>query len=139
LNAFALEDDLLREAHLVVAGYVRTARLDPALLDASSADNLRLEAQRVEGEFLGDAGRHLDVLIEDLAKRNARPVVRWTYEFLFLAYIAFVLYRVGETSLRSFRGMRLSRSTTSAGVFLVLWSGVLVMAFAARCAGIKYA
>jgi hypothetical protein len=133
LNAFALEEDLLREAHLIVGGYLRSAQLDPALLQGSSPDSLRHEAQRVEGEFLSDAGRRLDVLIDDLAERNARPAVRWTYESLFLAYLVFVIYRVGRNfffdSFLHDAPLLPIDFYISAGVFLVLWSAALVMAF----------
>ncbi len=133
LSEFAIDDDLLREAHVVVAGYVRGAQLDPALISPSSPDGLREDARRIGGEFLGDAGRRLDTLIEQLAQRNARPLARWTYEILFAVYLVFVLLRVGKNFFVDtlfYDSEFLSFDFyISAGVFLLLWSGVLVMAF----------
>jgi len=136
LQSFALDEALLREAHLVVAGYVRSAQLDPALVEGASADNLRREAGRVEDEFLGDAGRRLDALIEDLGRQNSRTGVRIVYEALFGAYLAFVLARVGKNffydSLVGNTPLLTIDFYVSAGVFFALWSGVLVMAFSRR-------
>jgi len=136
LQSFALDEALLREAHLVVAGYVRSAQLDPALVEGASADNLRREASRVEDEFLGDAGRRLDALIEDLGRQNSRAGVRIVYEALFGAYLAFVLARVGKNffydSLVGDAPLLTIDFYVSAGVFFALWSGVLVMAFSRR-------
>ncbi|MGE3314448.1 MAG: hypothetical protein AB7O26_04975, partial [Planctomycetaceae bacterium] len=136
LSIFGFEEDLLREAHVVVAGYLRSAQLDPALVETTSPERLRAEASRVEGQFLGDAGRRLDGVIEDLGRRNARPTVRFLYESLFLLYLGFVLYRVGRNFF--YDSFILDKPLLpidfyiSAGVFFALWSGVLVMAFSRR-------
>jgi len=145
VGAFGLEDDALSEAQFVVAGYVKTARLDPDLANLSSLDRLRSEAARVEDQFLEDAGRRVDGVIDTLAERNSRLPVRTVYEVMFMAYVAFVLFRVGknffyDTFLRDMFG---GTSTVpvpllpidfyiSAGVFFLLWSGVLLMAFTRR-------
>lgn len=136
LSAFALEEDLLREGHVVIAGYLRSAQFDPALIESSSPDQLRAEASRVEGEFLGDAGRKLDGVIDELSRRNARPAVRLLYESLFLSYVGFVLYRVGRNffydSFINEKPLLPLDFYISAGVFFLLWSGLLVMAFSRR-------
>ncbi|MGH7202453.1 MAG: hypothetical protein ACREJB_17740, partial [Planctomycetaceae bacterium] len=145
VSSFGLEDDSLRESQLVVSGYVSQAKLDPAMLDRSSLDQLRDEAVRVEDRFLGDASRRIDQIIEDLARRNSRLFVRAWYELLFCVYLGFVLYRVGknffwDTFLKEYfqetpapAGELLATDFyISAGVFFLLWSGLLVMFFTRR-------
>ena len=70
---------MLRKSQLVVAGYLQEAQLDPGLVEQSSIDNLRHEAVRVEGRFLGDAGRRIDRIIEHLTKQNSGIFVRAIY------------------------------------------------------------
>jgi len=145
LSSFGLDDDSLREAQFVVSGYVSSAKLDSALADQSSLDALRDEAARVEGQFLGDAGRRIDAMIDELAAKNSRWLTRAWYEFLFFVYVGFVLFRVGknffyDTFLKQFLeetpsvgGVLLTVDFyISACVFFALWSALLVMAFTRR-------
>lgn len=145
LAAFGLEDDVLRESQFVISGYAKTARLDPALVDESALEHLRTEAARAEDQFLGDAGRRIEEIIEALAAKNSRIAVRLVYEMLFALYVAFILLRVGknffyDTFLASFvegpgsqTELLLSMDFyVPAALFLVLWSGLLVMAFTRR-------
>jgi hypothetical protein len=145
LDTFGLDDNLLREAQLVAAGYVTTARLDPALVEAASLEGLRDEAARVEDQFLGEAGRKVDHIIDELAVKNSGWFTRLWYELLFLAFVGFVLYRVGknffyDSFLREFLGTAPAAETPflgvefyiAAGVFFVLWTGLLVMLFTRR-------
>ena len=145
MSAFGLDDNSLREAQFVIAGYVNSARLDPALADPASLDSLRSEAARVEDQFLGDASHRIDGIIDGLAEKNSCFLTRAWYELLFCAYLGFVLFRIGknffyDTFLKEF----LSSSSigpaslltmdfyVSAGVFFVLWSVLMVMAFNRR-------
>lgn len=145
LSTFGIEDDLLRESQFVVAGYASSARLDPGLADRSSLDAMRAEAAQVEGHFLDDAGRRIDDIINRIATRNSNVFVRAGYELLFLTYIGFVVYRVGKNFFYdTFFKQWLADAPVisepilsvdfyvSAGVFFLLWSGLLVMAFTAR-------
>ena len=145
LSTCGLDDDLLRESQFVVAGYASSARLDPALADRSSLDAMRTEAAQVEGQFLDDAGRRIDDVINRVAIRNSKVYVRAWYELLFFAYVGFVVFRVGknffyDTFLKTFLEDAPTTSEpmlsidfyVSAGLFFLLWSGLLVMAFTAR-------
>jgi hypothetical protein len=143
-----LNDDVLRESQFVIAGYVNSARLDPELAERNSLDDLRNQAGRVEDQFLGDAGRKIDEIIEELANSNSRFFVRMWYEMLFGSYLLFVLFRVGKNffydtfSFRDFFVGSVSEHNflhldfyIPAGIFFVLWSAVLVMFFTKRLRG----
>jgi hypothetical protein len=79
-----------------------------------------------------------------LATKNSRWYVRLFYETLFCTYLAFVLWRVGKNFFwDSFLLPALSDAAPpaallpaefyiSAGVFFLLWSGLLVIAFSRR-------
>ena len=140
-----LNDETLRESQFVIAGYVSSARLDPERAERNSLDDLRNQAGRVEVQFLGDAGRTIDVIIDNLAEANSRFFIRMWYELLFGSYLLFVLFRVGknffyDSFLREFlvgSGSDLLPLDfyISAGVIFVLWSAVLVMRFTKRLRG----
>lgn len=144
LDAFSLDDARLREARLVVSGYADEAGVASAMPDDTALDNIRLAAVRVETQFLGTAKHKIDDLIRDLAAKNSRWHVRFIYEFLFCAYLAFVLWRVGKNFFwDSFLSPALNDAAPpvellpaefyiSAAVFFVLWSGLLVIAFSRR-------
>ncbi|MBW3543353.1 MAG: 50S ribosome-binding GTPase [Planctomycetes bacterium] len=145
VDAFGLDDNLLRESQFVIAGYVTSAGLDPSLVEEASLDSLRDQAARVEEQFLGDAGRRVDEIIGELAVRNSGFFTRLRYEFLFLVYVGFVLYRVGknffwDSFLRELVAGPVERTLpmlslefyVAAGVFFLLWTGLLVMLFTRR-------
>ena len=136
IASFGLSDNQLQESQFVIAGYLRSAGMDSGLLDRSNIDSLRHEAARVEDQFLGDARRKIDGIIEDLAVKNTGAVTRWWYEIWFLAYVVFVLIRVGKNFFYDSmiqNGELLSTNFyIPAGIFFVLWSGMLVMAFTTR-------
>lgn len=135
-SLLGLDDALLREAELVVEGYVYSAGFPRERLQSQSLADLRRQASRVEGSFLVDARSRIDDIIADLAARNSRWWVRGWYELLFLAYVGFVLYRAGLNFFyESFLERQPLLSTDfylPAGLFFVLWSALLVMAFTHR-------
>lgn len=135
-GVLGLDDSLLREAELVIEGFVQTAGLSRDLLRQQSLSTLRTQARQVEGDFLGDARSRLDGLISELARDNSRWYVRWWYELLFLAYLGFVLFRAGRNFFyESFvldRPLLTTDFYIPAAIFFVLWSGLLVMAFTRR-------
>ncbi|MFK7817769.1 MAG: dynamin family protein [Planctomycetaceae bacterium] len=137
IASFGLSDNQLQESQFVIAGYLRSAGMDPELIDRSSIDSLRHQAARVEDQFLGDARRKVDTIIEDLAVKNTGWFTRWWYEILFLAYIAFVLVRVGRNFFYDSMFVEDSKLLSTdfyipAAIFFALWSAVLVMAFTMR-------
>jgi energy-coupling factor transporter ATP-binding protein EcfA2 len=136
LTTLGLDDALLRESHVVVDGFVRSAGLAPQLLDTSNFAALRSEATRVEGQFLGDAGRRVDELIADLLSRHTRQPLRAVFESVWLLLPVYIL---GWPAFNFFYAVPvLDKPLLSADfyvhglVFLLLWSWLLAMAFARR-------
>ena len=134
-SAFCIDDEHLREAELVIQGHLRSAEIVPAEGTHSLAQ-LRGRAADVEHEFLGDAGRRIDGIIERLADRNSKWSVRAGYELCWGAYLAFILYRVGrnffyDSWLRE-APLLASEFYIPAALFLVLWGGLLIMSFTRR-------
>ncbi len=136
VSALGVDDSLLRESQLVIAGHVQEARLDPSLALQTTLPEIRSQAVAVEGDFLDDAGRRIDEVIDELAMRNSSWLVRGLYEVLFLTYVAYVLFRVGVNFFyESFLDREAILATDfyiPATVFFLLWTGVLVMAFTRR-------
>jgi len=131
-----LDDNVLRQAQLVVTGYVQEARLDPRLMEQGSLDGLRHEAVRVEDEFLGDAGRRVEEIVGNLAARHSAPPVRWGYEILLGALLAYV---VGRPAYNFFYDNPVQKAPllpsdfyVHAAIFVALWAGLLVMFFTRR-------
>jgi len=132
----SLDENLLREAQLVVHGHLHDARLDTSLVESGQSQLLR-EAARVESGFLDAARQRIDDTIERLARRNSRLFSRLWYESLLLGFVGYVLFRAG----RNFFWDTWHDSTTaflpidfyfSAGVFFVLWCVVLLTMFCRR-------
>ena len=131
VGAFGLDDAHLRESQVVLDGYAREAQFDAKLLDPGNLDRLRHQAVRVEGEFLGDAGRHIDEIIDQLAIRHSGPITRWTFEILLGVLIVYLFGRSAHNffydSQFNSRPLFGSEYYVHALVFLTLWSGLLVM------------
>lgn len=145
LSTLTLDESALRESQFVLTGYVKSAKLDPGLIDGESGTELRDEAIRVEEEFVTDAGQRIDRVIEDLAKKNTGFFTRIRYEILFLVYLGFVLFRVGKNFFYDSFLIQFFEDNppppaplftmdfwVTAGVFFVLWSLILVMGFTSR-------
>jgi hypothetical protein len=142
--SLGLDDAVLQESQVVIEGHTHTAGLDSRFAADSTLDELRHEAARVQDQFLGDAGHKVDELIERLALRNSGPLVRCLYEVWFLAYVVFILFRVGKNFFYdSFLAGLLGKVTQNAplltvdfyvpaALFFLLWSGLLVMMFTRR-------
>jgi hypothetical protein len=135
-SLLGLEDSLLRESELVIEGHVYSAGFDRSMVSERTISDLRQQASKVEGDFLGDARARVDEIIQQLAVRNSRWYIRGWYELLFLAFIGFVLYRAGRNFFYETFVLEGPFLTTDfylpAAVFFVLWSGALVMAFTRR-------
>lgn len=137
--ALGLDADVLRETQMVVTGFVQDARLEGGLLEGGSIDRLQEQAARVEDRFLGDAGRRVDEIISDLAARHSGWLVRSVYEFLLMALLVYVL---GWPAYNFFyahpwlgRPLISSDFYIHGAVYVLLWSGILVMMFTHRLRG----
>ncbi|MES2792873.1 MAG: GTPase domain-containing protein [Planctomycetota bacterium] len=133
LASLGLDDHVLREAQLVLSGYVQSARFDSRILQVADLKHLRHEAARVENQFLGDAGRQVEEIISSLARRHSGVFRRACYEILWLAFVSYLIIRIGKNffwdSVFSKTPILTMEFYLAAGVFLVLWSGLLLMSF----------
>lgn len=133
---FGLDDSLLREAGIVIEGHVQEANFSRELLTPTSPENLRAQAAAVEAGFVSDAAQRVDKTIRELANNNSRWWVRFGYEVLFILYIAFVLFRMGKNFFYESFILGTDLLSTdfyiAAGLFFVLWTGLLVMLFVRR-------
>ena len=142
LASFGIADQQLQEARMVVSGYVQSAGIQAEdFSDRKDLSALRRRAAQVEGQFLGDARRAIDQLIEELAEQHCTKLIQYRYEGLFLLYAAFLIGRVGynffwSSFLAPILGARVEAEPLlavdfyiPAVLFLLLWSGLLVMIF----------
>ena len=143
LGAFGTDDELVREARFRLSGAVRDARLDADLLTLTD-EQLREQAGLMEGRFLGGVRTRVAEILRSLAARNSRWFVRLLYEIAFAVFPLFVLWRVGKNFLWDtfLAGYFYDVAEPvpllgtdfwlTAGVFLVLWAGLLVGLFTRR-------
>ena len=146
LSNLTIDESLLSETHLVIAGYLRDARItDSRSLAEFQVDDIRRQTAFAEQSFFNDAGRRVDELIERQAVGHSGFLIRCWYEFLFLVYLAFILFRIGRNFFYdTFLVQFISDSPVKtldllsvdfyipAALFFLLWSGGLVMAFTRR-------
>jgi hypothetical protein len=136
LASTSADDSMLRESQVLIAGYVKSARFDPALVQASTLETLRNEALDVEERFLQDASRRIDAVIDELVVENSGWSTRMGYEILFAIYPLFVLYRVGKNFFFDtlfYDAQPISTNFyVSAGLFFLLSSWFVVMLFCRR-------
>ncbi|REJ84655.1 MAG: hypothetical protein DWQ29_11735 [Planctomycetota bacterium] len=135
-SAFCLDDATLREASLVVDGHRRSAGMLQTEESTRSLTELQGRAAQLERDFLTDAARRIDDVIDRLARRNSRWFVRLFYELMFAAYLMFVLYRVGKNFFYDSWIHDAPLLSTDfyipALLFFLLWAGLLLMAFTHR-------
>ena len=137
LATLGIDESLVREARLLIGGHLLDSGLDAALADPKPGEDARLETARFESGFLENAKRRIDDAIERLARRNSGIIARVWYEFLLLAFVAFVLYRAGrnffwDTVVDPLVKVLPMDFYVSAGLFFLLWSVILVMSFSRR-------
>lgn len=136
VSRFGLDESLLKEAEIIIRGHASDAGFDSSVTRDQTLDQLRREAAAVENQFVVDAGQRIDEAIDLLALKNSKIWVRCWYEFLFLVYLVFVLYRVGANffydSFIENQPLLAADFYLAAGLFLVLWSGLLVTTFTRR-------
>ena len=145
LASFGITDQHLQESRMVVSGYVHSAGIDSGeFSDRRDLSQLRRRAATVESQFLGDARRGIDELIEQLAEQNCSTWTRYRYEILLLLYVAFLIGRIGHNFFwSSFLAPIVGMSShmeplltvdfyIPASIFFVLWSGFLVLSYTWR-------
>jgi energy-coupling factor transporter ATP-binding protein EcfA2 len=142
LASFGITDQHLQESRMVVSGYVHSASISsPEFSDRRDLTQLRRRAAQVEGEFLVDARREIDEVIEQLAQQHCTRWIQYRYEILFLMYLVFLIGRIGHNFFwSSFLAPILGMADVAAPllavdfyipalIFLILWSGILVFSF----------
>ncbi len=136
LATLGLSDAQLREAQLIIAGHVHTARLERPMLIDQSFDRLRQAAASAQHEFLTDAARRIDDLILETAKRHSHWCTRFRYELMFAILPGFLLYRAGKNFFYDSFWLGQPHLDSNfyipAALFLLLWAGLFVMAFTRR-------
>jgi hypothetical protein len=146
LALFGISDQQLQESRMVISGYVNSAGIDASEFTSSRREltELRQQAAALEGDFLVDARREIDQLTEDLAAQHCGLFTRMRYELLLLLYLAFVVGRIGHNFFwSSFLAPLLNPSQepvpllsidfyVPATIFLVIWSGFLVLSYTWR-------
>ena len=136
LSSLGLTDSELREAQIVISGYVHSAKLNRSLQDATSLEHLRHSAANIQTEFLTDAARRIDDLILDAAKRSSRWYTRYGYEILFAILPGFLLYRAGRNFFYDSFWLEKPLLDTNfyipAALFLACWAGAFVMSYTWR-------
>jgi hypothetical protein len=136
LPATSADDNILREAQVLIAGYAKSGGFDSALVQSGSLQTLRKQALQVEEEFLTDASRRIDQIIDGIVARDSGWLPRICYEVLFAIYPLFVLVRVGKNFFYDsvFHNTALLGTNfyISAALFFLLWSWLFVMSFCRR-------
>ncbi len=135
-SSLGLEDDLLRESQLVLSGFLRDAKLTALSNSSKSVQELRHEAARVEGQFLGNASQRIDGLVDEAAKKRSGWLIRLWYETLLMLFVIFVLCRVVKSffwdSLDAPSKILPTDFYVNAGVLFLIWATILVMLFTRR-------
>ena len=144
LSSFGLNDSKLHESQIVIDGFVREAELDESLANISSLETMRDQAARVEDQFLGDARRRIDEIIDALAVKHSGLFTKVWYEVLLMFYLGFLLFRIGKNFFWDSFVRPMVEDVPKdvelltidfyvpAAIFFALWSGVLVMFFTRR-------
>ncbi len=145
LASFGITDQHLQESRMVVSGYVHSAGIDSEeFSNRRDLNVLRHQAATVESQFLGDARRGIDELIEQLAERNCSARTRYRYEILFLLYLVFLIGRIGHNFFwSSFLAPIVGNAAQAeplltidfyipAMIFLIMWSAMLVLSYTWR-------
>ncbi len=145
LASFGITDQQLQESRMVVSGYVHSAGIDSEeFSDRRDMHQLRRRAATVESQFLGDARRGIDELIEQLAERNCSAMTRYRYEILLLLYLVFLIGRIGHNFFwSSFLAPIVGKADHAeplltidfyipALIFLMMWSAMLVLSYTWR-------
>ena len=145
LASFGITDQHLQESRMVVSGYVHSAGIDSEeFSNRRDLHQLRHQAATVESQFLGDARRGIDELIEQLAIQNCSALTRYRYEILLLLYLVFLIGRIGHNFFwSSFLAPIVGNADHAeplltvdfyipAMIFLMMWSAILVLSYTWR-------
>ena len=130
----------LRKATIIIEGYVGEAGMDRR---AAQPEAVATEAESAAVGFIAHAAADVDALIARLARRHTGWFTRWRYEFLLIAMLGILLYRLGKNFFYdSWLADKLQLQPVygtnfyiSAGFWLLLWCLLLLWAFSSRLRG----
>lgn len=133
LSTLGLDESTLRETQLVLTGSLQQAELEIPASRIVSTESLRQHAVGIEGRFLEDAGQQVEQLIQRLAARHSRWYRRICYEVMWLAFVGYLIGRVGKNFFWDSIVLQQPILTVdfyiAASGFLALWAGLLLMLF----------
>ncbi|MCR9202455.1 MAG: GTPase domain-containing protein [Planctomycetaceae bacterium] len=145
LSNFGISDQQLQESRLVISGHLHSSGIDyESSDDRRDLTDLRKRAASLEDEFLGDASRVIDEVIEKLAVASSHWVTRVRYDIAMMSYVVFLLLRIGYNFFwTSFLAPAFGQRPEAAPLlsvdfyipallFLVIWSLLLVSLFTWR-------
>lgn len=131
--ALGLDHTLLSEVKLVIAGYIHSAKFNSNVSEINTMEAMKIHAEEVEEEFMENAQQQVDDMISELARKNAGRMKRLAFELLFLTYVIFILLRIGVNffyqSLIYSEPILEANFYIPAGVFFLLWTGILITLF----------
>jgi hypothetical protein len=122
---------------MILEGYAAEAGLSRQMV---SPETVRAEAEHAGSTFIGRASAELESLVARLAARHTGWFTRWRYEFLFLAMLGWLLFRLGKNFFWDSDALLNPHPTEAwglnpylaAGFWIVLWCLLLLWMFAAR-------
>jgi len=129
------DETSLRKAAVVLEGYALEAGLSR---ESASSKTLAAEAEAAGERFTTRAAAGLESLVAGLARRHTGWLTRFCYEFLLLAMLGFLLYRLGRNF---FYDSFLAPAPVevygldfylAAGFWLVVWCLLLIWMFTRR-------
>jgi GTPase SAR1 family protein len=137
LAAGCWDDAEVRRAAMILEGYAAEAGLSRQMV---SPETVRAEAEHAGSTFIGRASAELESLVARLAARHTGWFTRWRYEFLFLAMLGWLLFRLGKNFFWDSDALLNPHPTEAwglnpylaAGFWIVLWCLLLLWMFAAR-------
>ncbi|MFH1265337.1 MAG: hypothetical protein ABIK89_06380 [Planctomycetota bacterium] len=126
----------LREAALVLDGYVAEAELDR---DAASLATITAEADDAGSTFVAGVSGELESLLDRLSQRHTGWFTRWRYEFLLSAMLVVLIARLAKNFFYDFFWLA-STETEIYGLdiyllsafWLLLWCALLLWGFTFR-------
>lgn len=145
LSNFGISDQQLQESRLVISGHLHSSGIEyESSDDRRDLTDLRKQAASLEDEFLGDASRVIDEVIEKLAVASSGFVTRISYDLAMMSYVVFLLLRIGYNFFwASFLAPAIGQRPEAAPLlsvdfyipallFLVIWSLILISLFTWR-------
>jgi len=125
----------VRKAAIIIEGYAAETHLDRA---GARVETILAEAEAAAGNFVARTASELDSLTVRLAKRHTGWFTRFFYEFLLVAMLGILLFRLGKNFFYDSWVADVPQPVfgaefyLSAGFWLALWCMILLGVFCRR-------